>query len=1074
MKMLLCSKTGFRPYVVQATVIFVVGVFFLAMGCKRSSETSASAEQPTAETVMRSAPPTETVPVYPTDIPPKNQWRVTASALQEDIYPAHFVCDDNRGTRWSSPPSDPQWLRIDLGEPVWLSGMTIFWEAAYASAYEIRVSVDGEQWKTAYATDSGDGASDILYFTPRPARFIELVGRKRATGWGYSIWEIDFKGLGQQPKVLMQSHEEPDAAAMFDGDLATAWAFALPASVEMMVDLRVGQSLGGVRIDWGDTYATDFELAISKEGTVWHPVHRITNGTGRFDVLFTPPIEAQFLRWRFNASSGDRVSIREMTMKGSDESVTPLTRYQLAAQKADPGLYPLHLRKQQVYWTAIGLPGDDQESLFDEFGNLEPVAQGPSLMPLLRVNGRLSTAVDAAEIRQTLDEGYLPLPSVEWKTQDDLIVRADAFTWGNPGGAVTAVRYTLSNTGGSPIRGDLYLVIRPVQINPPWQYGGLSFIRRLELVVTNSMCLAHINNHLRFVALTPPDALGARRFDGNDIVAELERGIIPAETLVVQPEELVSGVLAYSFDLSPGDSKTIIVTAPLAGRLEDVEAFLRGGESETFKDVEEAFLMRQRAVRDMWLQKLGRVTIHLPDRVLSDALLAQIAYIYINQDGPAIQPGPRNYNRSWIRDGALTSAALLRMGHSEPAKAFLDWYAARVQPDGWVPPILNTDGTINQGFGWDNEYDSQGEFVFAVMDFYRLTGDRSIVEAHYDRIVRALKYIQDLRERTLAADYREHEPGRERYVGILPPSISHEGYSPAMHSYWDNFWALRGWRDGAEAARLMGDETTAQWCDEQYTLLRDALNESIKKTMDFKGIDFVAGCADKGDADATSTAIAFFPCEVADELPATALRRTFERYGEEVVARSQPGGWGGGYTPYEWRNISAFAALDYPEYLATLMDFLKRGIRPEGWGHWAEVVLPEYRMGSYIGDMPHTWVGAGFVTAIRCMLARETKDNALILFEGAPLSWFTEGNGIEVQNLPTYFGRMDISANVEGNRLRVWLRGDYKVPNGLVLRWPKSGRPSRVTVRDTEWRRFDDKECRLSGMITGEIVAEWE
>ncbi len=40
-------------------------------------------------------------------------------------------------------------------------------------------------------------------------------------------------------------------------------------------------------------------------------------------------------------------------------------------------------------------------------------------------------------------------------------------------------------------------------------------------------------------------------------------------------------------------------------------------------------------------------------------------------------------------------------------------------------------------------------------------------------------------------------PRRARFYGLLPASISHEGYSAKpMHSYWDDFWALKGY-DGA-------------------------------------------------------------------------------------------------------------------------------------------------------------------------------------------------------------------------------------------------------------------------------------
>jgi hypothetical protein len=1056
-------------------VLCSVALFFLTHGCKRSSTAS---EAPAVESergaVEQPAPPAQTAPVYSTNIPPKSAWRVTASGLQEDIYPAHFACDDNRSTRWSSPPSDPQWIRFDLGEPVWLCGMTIFWETAYASAYEVRLSLDAENWKSVYATDSGDGASDIIYFAPAPARYIEIHGKKRATGWGYSIWEMDLKGLDQQPLVSVGGASVSAAQALFDGDLGTMWGSDLPESVEMSIDLRRRNSLGAVRIDWGESFAADFELELSSDATNWWPVQHITNGTGRFDVLFTPKTDAQFLRLRFNTGgAGDRIEMREISIKGSDESVTPLLRYQLAAQKADRGWYPLQLRREQVYWTAIGLPNDEAESLFDEFGNVEPVAGAPSLTPLLRVGGRLLSAVDAAELEQRLEDGHLPMPIVEWKAEG-LAIQAEAFTWGDVGGAVTMVRYVIANESEQPISGQWYVAVRPVQINPSWQYGGLSHIRKLELLTTNLLTLIKVNDQLRFVALTPPDAMGVRAFDGADIAADLARGALPSNSSLVSAEELVSGALAFRFDLQPGATRTVILCAPLSGRLEDVVNVLRADAEGNYADAEEAFLVRQRAVRDMWADKLSRVSLELPDRALTDALRAQIAYIYINKDGPAIQPGPRNYNRSWIRDGSLTSAALLRMGHPEPARDFLEWYAQRVQPDGWVPPILNTDGTINRGFGWDNEYDSQGEYVFAVMDFYRFTRDRAMLERHYPKMVAALRYTQQLRERTRTDDYMKDAPGRERFVGILPPSISHEGYSPAMHSFWDDFWALKGWRDGAAAAREMGDEPTAQWCEEQYRLLRDALRASIEKTMGFKNIDYVAGCADKGDLDATSTAIAFFPCYVADELPPQPLRRTFERYGEEVKARAVPGGWGGGYTPYEWRNLSAFAALGYDDYASTLMDFLMEGVRPAGWRHWAEVVLPEYRMGSYIGDMPHTWVGAGFVTAVRGMVAHEADDGTLVLFEGAPAKWFSEGDGINARNLPTYYGPMDISARLEGKTLRVQLRGDYTVPNGIVMRWPIHERPQRVTVRDTEWTRFDEKECRLSGRITGEMVAEWE
>ena len=43
------------------------------------------------------------------------------------------------------------------------------------------------------------------------------------------------------------------------------------------------------------------------------------------------------------------------------------------------------------------------------------------------------------------------------------------------------------------------------------------------------------------------------------------------------------------------------------------------------------------------------------------------------------------------------------------------------------------------------------------------------------------------------------------FYGLLPQSISHEGYSAKpMHSYWDDFFALRGFKDAAFIAKELG------------------------------------------------------------------------------------------------------------------------------------------------------------------------------------------------------------------------------------------------------------------------------
>ena len=67
------------------------------------------------------------------------------------------------------------------------------------------------------------------------------------------------------------------------------------------------------------------------------------------------------------------------------------------------------------------------------------------------------------------------------------------------------------------------------------------------------------------------------------------------------------------------------------------------------------------ATRRLWESMLDRFQVKLPPAAqpVIDTIKSNLAYIFINQDGPRIQPGSRNYQRSWIRDGSLTSTALL-------------------------------------------------------------------------------------------------------------------------------------------------------------------------------------------------------------------------------------------------------------------------------------------------------------------------------------------------------------------------------------------------------------------------------
>jgi hypothetical protein len=64
------------------------------------------------------------------------------------------------------------------------------WEAACAKVYTLDVSPDGKTWKTVYENRSGRGGTEEIRFAPVEARWVRMTGTRRATNFGYSLWEL--------------------------------------------------------------------------------------------------------------------------------------------------------------------------------------------------------------------------------------------------------------------------------------------------------------------------------------------------------------------------------------------------------------------------------------------------------------------------------------------------------------------------------------------------------------------------------------------------------------------------------------------------------------------------------------------------------------------------------------------------------------------------------------------------------------------------------------------------------------------------------------------------------------------
>jgi hypothetical protein len=330
------------------------------------------------------------------------------------------------------------------------------------------------------------------------------------------------------------------------------------------------------------------------------------------------------------------------------------------------------------------------------------------------------------------------------------------------------------------------------------------------------------------------------------------------------------------------------------------------------------------------------------------------------------------------------------------------------------------------------EHDSEGEFVFLVAEYVRTTGDTAVARRVWPQVCGAIDYLDSLRAQRRTTEWRA--PGNEPYFGLLPPSISHEGYSAKpQHSYWDDLFALRGYRDARELARRLGDSQSEVRFAKSGDEFAHDLAASMRAAMVKHAIDYVPGCADLGDFDPTSTTIALDPVQAGEVVPQTELRQTFERYWKFFRDRRDGRQPWEAYTPYEMRAIGSFVRLGWRERADSLLTYFMDGQRPRGWRQWPEVVGHDERAPRFLGDLPHTWVGSDFVRSVLAMLAYEDEsDSSLVIAAGVPLRWVRDSAGVDVVGLRTRWGPLTYQLVRSGAAYEVGLQRGIRVPAGGI------------------------------------------
>ncbi|MCL2152248.1 MAG: discoidin domain-containing protein [Oscillospiraceae bacterium] len=210
--------------------------------------------------------------------------------------PGNAIDGNASSTRWVSSNSDPQWIRVDLGQAYMIGRVILDWHNSnYGTKYFIEVSNDDVNWTVVSdrffvdlpVTDSTHRVDDI-FFEPVEARYVRMYGLARSGS--YSLWEFEIYGPNNTAAGKTATASSGNAAALTDGEAATTWNSTGKVDEWFGVDLGGVMKTGSVKINWGDNYATEYSIRVSDNGNDWYEAYSTTNGKGGLETINLAPL----------------------------------------------------------------------------------------------------------------------------------------------------------------------------------------------------------------------------------------------------------------------------------------------------------------------------------------------------------------------------------------------------------------------------------------------------------------------------------------------------------------------------------------------------------------------------------------------------------------------------------------------------------------------------------------------------------------------------------------------------------------------------------------------------------------
>jgi hypothetical protein len=224
----------------------------------------------------------------------------TASSEQNNgFFSAAKAVDGDVTTRWSSNQGMPQWLELDMGQVVFVGGLNIDWQTAFATAFQVEASDNGTNWGTIAVSGVGESGWQTLSGLNVTTRFLRILATGATSFGNVSILEVQVVGdanaacvatsaaCGQSVKLVAASAAASSAqfsytpaSAAIDQDWGTRWSSNFTDNEWLAVDLGTKARVDSVRITWEHAFAQQF--AVQSGTSLTGPWTTVVTATGQF------------------------------------------------------------------------------------------------------------------------------------------------------------------------------------------------------------------------------------------------------------------------------------------------------------------------------------------------------------------------------------------------------------------------------------------------------------------------------------------------------------------------------------------------------------------------------------------------------------------------------------------------------------------------------------------------------------------------------------------------------------------------------------------------------------------------